>query len=115
VQVRCAGGNAHGDQANSTTASTSTATPIGRTGQATAEQSAPVTEGFDHQVRAAVHDLGDIDEIVRGVDEAAQLNNARDAFEVAGRGFHLRDKIDATGARGLLALFQTSCPRRADP
>ena len=88
-------------QANSTTASTSTAAPIGRTGQATAERACRplLAERLDHQVRAAVHDFGNIDEIFCRADEAAKLHHARHTLKVAQRRPHLRDQVNGADAR----------------
>ena len=48
-----------------------------------AGMAASVAEHLDHQVRAAVEHLGDVEEAGPGLDEAAQLDDARDPREIA--------------------------------
>src|SRR5690606_6950428 len=77
-----------------------------------------VAEDLDHQVRAAVDDGGDGLEVAGGLDEAAQLDHADDALEVAVEGGrHLGQQVDAAHARRGLGLFRgdVGADRALDP
>src|SRR5690606_29135544 len=77
-----------------------------------------VAEHLDHQVRAAVDDGGDGLEVAGGLDEAAQLDDADDALEVAVEGGrHLGEQVDAAHAGGGLGLLgrDVGADRALDP
>jgi hypothetical protein len=90
-------GRSRAHQAISTTASTSTAKPSGSLIDAhrRAGMASGVAQHLDHQVRAAVDDLGDVDEVGTGLDEAAQLDHPHHAVEIAvAGGLHLGQQVD---------------------
>src|SRR4051812_10492078 len=64
-----------------------------------------VAEGCNHQIRGAVQHLWPIEEIGRGVDEAAEPYHAHDLVEVAECGLDLRQQVDPAGPRGSVALL----------
>src|SRR3954454_9390569 len=70
-----------------------------------AGMAALVAEGCNHQVGGAVQHLRPIEEIGRGVDEAAEPHHANHLVEVAERGLDLREQVDPAGPRGGVALL----------
>src|SRR5690606_39157481 len=63
-------------------------------------------EYLDHQIRGAVDHLRLLAKAVRAVDEAAQLDTAHDAVEIAlAGGLEMREDIEAADAGAGLALF----------
>src|SRR3712207_7487036 len=54
---------------------------------------------LDHQVRAAVDHLGDVEEVRAGLDEAAQLHHPQHRAEIAAGRLHLRQQVDAAHPR----------------
>ena len=101
----------HGEmagQATSNTASTSTATLKGRALVPTAKRAwrpaSPKTG--DEQVGGAVDDLGLLAEAGLAIDEAADLDAAADAVEIAAEGeLELGDDVESAQTSGLLALL----------
>src|SRR6266404_148670 len=64
-----------------------------------------VAEGCDHQVGGAVEYLGAVEEVWRGIDEAAEPDHADHLVEIAERGLDLGQQIDAATLRRRVALF----------
>src|SRR5216684_7508501 len=64
-----------------------------------AGMAALVAEGQDHQVGSAVEHLGSVEEVRRGIDEAAKPHHADHLVEIAERGLDLRQQIDRATAR----------------
>ena len=64
-----------------------------------------VAEGGDHQVGGAVEHLGSVEEIWRGIDEAAEPDHADHLVEIAERGLDLGQQVDATALCRGVALF----------
>src|SRR5439155_1470560 len=70
-----------------------------------AGMAALVAEGCDHQVGRAIEHLGPVEEIRRGIDEAAEPHHAHHLVEIAERGLDLRQQIDRAAARRRVALL----------
>src|SRR5215469_9280192 len=64
-----------------------------------------VAEHRNHQIGRTIEDLRSVEEIRRGIDEAAEANHAHDLVEIADRSLDLRKQVDAAAARGGIALF----------
>ena len=63
---------------------------------------AGVAKDLDEQIGGAVHNLGLVGEVERGVDEAGQLHHPLELRQVTATGrFRLREKTQRTGLRGL--------------
>src|ERR1700761_7219392 len=70
-----------------------------------AGMAALVAEHFDHQVGSAVQNLRPVEKIRRGIDKAAEANDAHHLVEIAERGLELRQQIDGAAARSRVALL----------
>src|SRR5215469_15749839 len=70
-----------------------------------AGMAALVAKGLHHQVGGAVQDFWPIEKIRRGIDEAAQADDAHHLVEIAERGLDLRQQVDGAAACGRGALF----------
>src|SRR3954447_8145506 len=64
-----------------------------------------IAEGCDHQVGSAVEHLGPVEEIGRGIDEAAEPDHANHLVEIAEGRLDLGQQVDATALRRGVALF----------
>src|SRR5580693_4032263 len=66
---------------------------------------ARLAEHLDHEVRAAVDDLGMVSEIRLGVDHAEKLDHRFDARELTERSFGDREQLQPGETRGFIALL----------
>src|SRR3954465_8161347 len=64
-----------------------------------------VAEGGDHQAGGAIEPLGSVKEIWRGIDEAAEPDDADNLVEIAEGRLDLGQQVDAAALRRRVTLF----------